>query len=64
MDNTKEVQLKPCPFCGGEAEIKQEGRNGLLLRCSKCYVGFKQKVIRLSLDWLRETLIGNWNSRV
>lgn len=36
-----EIQLKPCPFCGGKAEIKyvQSGwsyENTAYVRCTKC----------------------------
>ena len=35
------VELKKCPFCGGEARlsIKEDGRWGRVwyVRCSKCY---------------------------
>lgn len=58
-----EETLKACPLCGGEAEIKTMGRNGLILRCSKCHFGLKQKVLRLTLDWLKSVLINNWNKR-
>lgn len=34
-------ELKPCPFCGGEAEIKPNSiytEKGLLIHCKKCNV--------------------------
>ena len=49
-------ELKPCPFCGGEAEIVQVHKN-VYVRCRKCGalagdVSFKEKVA-----------IAAWNKR-
>ena len=54
MTDRKEVvtkcdQLKPCPFCGGEAEIKEDGYT---IECQECYI------TRSGLD-----VIPNWNTR-
>lgn len=46
-DCQKQVKLKPCPFCGGEATLNFEGhRNGepvrvryIYIRCEECYMG-------------------------
>jgi hypothetical protein len=55
--------IKACPFCGGEVEIKQTGKNELTIRCTKCLTSKTQAVLRYSLDWLREKLIEGWNAR-
>lgn len=55
--------LSPCPFCSGKAEIKQTGKLKMRIRCQKCHMGLEQKVLRFSLEWLRETLVSAWNSR-
>lgn len=57
-------ELKPCPFCGGEAKIKQEAKNSLRLACTQCGMGIKQRVVKLSLEWLEKTMITQWNKRV
>jgi len=31
--------LKPCPFCGGKANIEPNGRNTYLLDCLSCGIG-------------------------
>jgi hypothetical protein len=54
----------PGPFCGGEPEIKQTGRNQLRIRCKSCLVGIEQKVLRFSLEWLEVKLADIWNTRV
>lgn len=57
-------ELKPCPFCGGIAEIKQKGINGLEIKCSDCIAKMTQKVIYKSLEWLKEEMVKDWNNRV
>jgi hypothetical protein len=60
----KAEELKPCPFCGGAAEFKPYSRNGLILRCEKCHLGYRQKVLKFSLEWLQEKMTETWNKRV
>ncbi len=55
--------LLPCPFCGGDAEIKQISNNGIQVRCKHCLIGLKQKILRHSLDWLKDKMIQGWNKR-
>jgi len=62
-----EIKLLPCPFCGGEANIKQvppyyddfEGReirpNEWVVSCSKCDVLFAPDT--------KEDSIKTWNTR-
>lgn len=57
-------ELKPCPFCGSEPEIRQTGRNKIKIRCRSCLMGLEQKTLHFSLDWLRDKLIESWNQRV
>lgn len=33
-----EIKLKPCPFCGGKAEI-DTGTNGAEIKCIQCGLG-------------------------
>jgi Lar family restriction alleviation protein len=35
----KEVELKPCPFCGGEAEISEGTNRSWEVTCLNCGVG-------------------------
>lgn len=57
-------ELKDCPFCGRKPEIIQTGKKEIWIRCTSCLFGAKQKVFRFGLDWLRDTLIKQWNKRV
>jgi hypothetical protein len=56
--------IKPCPFCGCEAEIKQTGKMKLRIRCKRCLIGLEQKTLKFSLQWLEESMIEDWNTRV
>ena len=58
------IELKTCPFCGGEAELYVNG--GISARCRKCYCGttFKEDSYpRLSQNAV-ERAIEEWNRRV
>lgn len=57
-------ELKPCPCCGNkEIEIEQNQRNGYKILCIVCGIKLEQKVLRFSLDWLKEKMIETWNKR-
>lgn len=56
-------EMLPCPFCGGKAEIAQTGKNELTAYCTVCKVGFINKVLRYSLDWLANNMTEKWNKR-
>lgn len=58
-----EIKLKPCPFCGGEAQMEWYGKNGRTIKCTKCLIQKKQKVLRFTVEWLEEKLIKDWNTR-
>lgn len=56
--------LLPCPFCGGKATMNQFHKYGYEIKCGNCAIRYKQKVLYKSLDWLKETMIKNWNKRI
>lgn len=60
----KESELKPCPFCGGEPEIRQTGRLKMRIRCKSCLMGIENRVLKFSLEWLEGKLIEAWNRRL
>ena len=64
MTELSATQLLPCPFCGGEAEIKPWGNDGLIVGCTWCGIKREQKVLRRSIEWLRPLMIHGWNVRI
>lgn len=63
MNKDTVTEPLPCPFCGGEVLIVPYQRNGLNLKCKSCLIGIKQRVLRNSIEWLREKMIEGWNKR-
>ena len=60
------TELKPCPFCGGEASLgeKNMGRGvyGAVVRCTNC--GCESKAYSARLDWCaNEMATEAWNRR-
>ncbi len=64
ISKSKSNDLLGCPFCGGEAELKQTGRNKITIKCKSCLVKMEQKVLRQSLEWLEKKMIESWNKRI
>lgn len=53
----KEIELKPCPFCGGEAHVYQDYTGHYTVQCDKCGIG------TLSYN-NKKTAKRQWNRRV
>lgn len=63
-----EIKLKPCPFCGGKAEIKyvQSGwsyENIAYIRCTKCGASSQHLNITYREKELTDKVIDLWNCR-
>ena len=55
-----EIKLKPCPFCGGDAELIQDryrGLNTFYVRCWGCSA-------RTDLEYAEEFAAELWNGRI
>lgn len=60
MEGTK-IELKPCPFCGGEADIFTSAEvgylrsNGFTVRCCNCFcgTGMYKDIARAKEAWNR-----------
>lgn len=68
----KDNELKPCPFCGGEAKFRHIGKGtyknelGVLVRCKSCGASTE---IYYPLGWTsyeerKRSVIEKWNRRV
>ena len=53
------LELKRCPFCGGEAEVREvsEGEQVYYAECTECN-------IRTPLEYDRKMAKADWNARV
>jgi len=58
------IKLKPCPFCGGEAGMFYYGSKGRIIKCKRCVIQKRQKVLNKSIEWLEDKMIENWNKRI
>lgn len=57
------VSLLPCPFCGGDAVLKQYRADGLEIRCTGCRSMRQQRWMYKGRDWLETKMIEKWNER-
>lgn len=63
--------LLPCPKCGGKSDMLQTGREELTIKCIEplkngltgCGIKYVQKSKVYGLNWLRERMFENWNTR-
>ena len=56
------TELLPCPFCGGEAEYRDDGQIGRI-QCTRCLAQTGGEYSWRSSDW-EETEASEWNTRV
>lgn len=59
------IELKPCPFCGPNAEIKEYYEHGSMLYCVRCVSGDKNKrhVVTACYGLTAEEAVISWNTR-
>jgi Lar family restriction alleviation protein len=55
VEEEKQEELKPCPFCGGSASLEHT-RIGFGVVCWNCQ-------IKTLMDWTKEKAISIWNTR-
>ncbi len=65
---SKELNIKPCPFCGGEARIKKHPKmiNTWYVQCNDCGVRTPYSTQAAYEHWetARDYPIRQWNSRI
>lgn len=68
-----ELELRPCPFCGGEAELcKSYGNDGQVhydtayVRCTKCHAKTKTVITNgyYGVKTTARDVMNDWNRRV
>ena len=61
-------ELKPCPFCGGEAKIFTFYKGGLCVKCMNCYnqthVWIDECIADAQKKSAFEKAVAAWNRRV
>lgn len=67
-DNTREVELSPCPFCGGEPEMRHVGNDHMRkreieIKCRNCSVKMRHATLRHGFGWLEDIASAAWNQR-
>jgi len=61
-------KLFPCPFCGGEPDVKYKGNDytktrKVTVKCKKCRCQRTDAAMRNGMEWLEEIAIKNWNQK-
>lgn len=60
-------ELKPCPFCGGEATVFVSGEGGVYVICTKCFIRTQTLVDTLAYSKPTNAVykvVDQWNRRV
>ena len=58
------IELKPCPFCGGQAELRVKMNEGVTVQCSKCDVQTRSWVDFGHGTNAVRTVVEAWNRRI
>ncbi|MDP8772003.1 Lar family restriction alleviation protein [Serratia marcescens] len=62
-------ELKPCPFCGGHAEMQRIGneytkKRSIVVKCTGCRIQLTNSAImHYGFDFLHQKTVEAWNRR-
>lgn len=61
-------EMKPCPLCGGTADLTQVGnaftkKRAAVVKCLSCQLTIKAGAIHNTLAWCVKKVIEKWNKR-
>ena len=61
-------ELKPCPFCGGDAVTEYIGNDHtktrkLKIKCKDCRIQLTNGAIKHDFAWLEDVTFKAWNTR-
>lgn len=67
-NDSKPFVLRPCPFCGGTAELITRGnaftkKRSAEVECCKCHTKQVTGAIHNNLDWCIGVAVEKWNKR-
>ena len=63
-----EIYLKPCPFCGGDAEGQHIGndhtkKRTIIIKCPTCQIERTVSTLHHDFKWLENVAAKSWNQR-
>lgn len=58
------IELKPCPFCGGQAVLRVEEDDGAFVQCRKCYNKTLSRADRWEESSAVKLVVEAWNRRI
>lgn len=63
-----DVDLLPCPFCGGDPMVIHKGNNysrsqSIIIKCQGCRIVRTDSVMTHPIEWILPKAVASWNRR-